>query len=125
MAYYGTNMVLAQAHWDSSNSSNDYFDLKSSSGFSSVTKVAYGHYRCNFTSTLADDYYVVCGSMSAENAATGSGTTSVIRGANGFHLLNHTSSLVEPIFAYGRYASTGSDGNENRGVHNAICVITN
>ena len=23
MAYYGTNMVLAQAHWDSSNSGNN------------------------------------------------------------------------------------------------------
>ena len=124
MAYYGTNMVLAQAHWDSNNSSNDYFDLKSSFGFSSVTKIAYGHYRCNFSSTLADDYYVVCGSMSGENAASGS-VTGVVRGANGFHVLNHTTSLVEPIFARGRFAGNGSNGNENRGEHNGICVITN
>ena len=124
MAFYGTNMVLAQAHWDSNNSSNDYFDLKSSSGFSSVTKVDYGHYRCNFSSTLDDDYYVVCGSMSAENAASGS-NTGVVRGANGFHVLEHTTSLVEPIFARGYYQGNGSNGNENRGVHNAICVITN
>ena len=48
MAYYGTNSVLAQAHWDASNASNSYFDLKQSFGFSSVTKVANGHYRCNF-----------------------------------------------------------------------------
>ena len=122
MAYYGTNMVLAQAHWDSNNSSNDYFDLKSSSGFSSVTKVAYGHYRCNFSSTLADDYYVVCGSMSSENAATGS-DTNVVRGANGFHVVNHTTSLVEPVFAYGSYSS--SNGNPNHGQHMGVCVIKN
>ena len=70
MAYFGTNMVLAQAHWDSSNAGNNNFDLKQSSGFSSVTKVTNCHYRCNFSSTLADDFYVVCGSQSAENAAT-------------------------------------------------------
>ena len=120
MAYYGTNMILAQAHWVSSGS----FDLKSSSGFSSVTKVDTGHFRCNFTNTLADDYYVVCGSMSAENAASGS-QTSVVRGANGFHVLNHTTSLVEPIFARGRFAGNGSNGNANQGEHNGICVITN
>ena len=124
MAYYGTNMVLAQAHWDASNSSNNYFDLKSSSGFSSVTKVDNGHYRCNFTSTLDDDYYVVCGSMSAENAYTGASGTSVVRGANGFHVLEHTTSLVEPIFAWGRYPAQ-SDGYANHGAHMGICVITN
>ena len=123
MAFYGTNMILAQAHWDTSNSGNNNFDLKSSSGFSSVTKVENGHYRCNFTNTLDDDYYVVCGSQSAENAATGS-NTNVVRGANGFHLLEHTTSLVEPIFARGRYPAQ-SDGNSNLGEHNAICVITN
>ena len=122
MAFYGTNMILAQAHWDSSNSSNNYFDLKSSSGFSSVTKVAEGHFRCNFTSTLDDDYYVVCGSMSAENAASGS-NTGVVRGANGFHVHEHTTSLVEPIFAYGSYSS--SNGNANHGAHMGICVIKN
>ena len=43
-----------------------------------------------------------------------------------WHLgLNHTTSLVEPIFARGRFAGNGSDGNENRGEHNGICVITN
>ena len=30
MAYFGTNSVLAQAHWDASNASNSYFDLKQS-----------------------------------------------------------------------------------------------
>ena len=118
MAYYGTNMVLAQAHWVSSGS----FDLKSSSGFSSVTKVENGHYRCNFTSTLDDDYYVVCGSMSSENSATGS-NTNVVRGANGFHVLEHTTSLVEPIFAYG--STTSSSGNANHGLHMGVCVIKN
>ena len=120
MAYYGTNMVLAQAHWVSSGS----FDLKSSSGFSSVTKVDTGHFRCNFTNTLDDDYYVVCGSMSAENAATGS-NTNVVRGANGFHVLEHTTTKVEPIFARGRFAGNGTNGNGNLGLHNAICVIKN
>ena len=122
MAYYGTNSVLAQAHWDASQSSNSYFDLKQSFGFSSVTKVANGHYRCNFSSTLADDFYVVCGSMSSENAATGS-ATNVVRGSNGFHLLEHTTSLVEPIFAYGAYSS--SNGSANHGLHMGICVIKN
>ena len=120
MAYYGTNMILAQAHWVSSGS----FDLKSSSGFSSVTEITSGHVRCNFSSTLADDYYVVCGSMGAENAASVS-ETNVLRGANGFHVVNHTTSLVEVVFARGRYAGNGSDGNSNVGVHNGICVITN
>ena len=120
MAYYGTNMVLAQAHWVSSGS----FDLKQSFGFSSVTQVDGSHVRCNFTNTLADDYYVVCGSMSAENAASGS-DTNVLRGANGFHVLNHTTSLVEPIFARGTWAGNGSNGNSNVGEHNGICVITN
>ena len=69
MAYYGTNSVLAQAHWDASQSSNSYFDLKQSFGCSSVTKIANGHYRLSFSSTLDDDYYVVCGSMSSEKAA--------------------------------------------------------
>ena len=124
MAYFGTNSVLAQAHWDASNASNSYFDLKQSSGFSSVTKVANGHYRCNFSSTLADDFYVVCGSQSAENAATIS-NTNVVRGSNGFHVLNHTTSLVEPIFARGRFAGNGTNGNANQGLHNAICVIKN
>ena len=119
MAFYGTNMVLAQAHWVSSGS----FDLKSSSGFSSVTQVDGSHVRCNFSSTLDDDYYVVCGSMSAENAATVS-NTNVVRGANGFHLAAHTTSLVEVIFARGRYPAQ-SDGYSNEGVHNGICVITN
>ena len=123
MAFYGTNIVLAQAHWDASQSSNSYFDLKSSSGFSSVTKIDNGHYRCNFTSTLDDDYYVVCGSMSSENSATGS-NTNVVRGANGFHVHEHTTSLIEPIFAYGRYPAQ-SDGNANHGAHMGICVITN
>tara|TARA_R100001224_G_scaffold17670_1_gene8727 strand:+ start:891 stop:1265 length:375 start_codon:yes stop_codon:yes gene_type:complete len=124
MAYFGTNMVLAQAHWDSSNSGNNNFDLKQSSGFSSVTKVDNCHYRCNFSSTLADDFYVVCGSMSAENAATIS-NTNVVRGSNGFHVLEHTTSLVEPIFARGRFAGNGTNGNGNLGLHNAICVIKN
>ena len=120
MAYYGTNMVLAQAHWVSSGS----FDLKSSSGFSSVTEITSGHVRCNFSSTLADDYYVVCGSMSAENAASGS-NTGVVRGSNGFHVVNHTTSLVEVVFARGTYAGNGTNGNSNEGEHNGICVITN
>ena len=119
MAYYGTNMVLAQAHWVSSGS----FDLKQSFGFSSVTAVTDAHYRCNFSSTLADDYYVVCGSMSQENAATVS-ETNVVRGANGFHVHAHTTSLVEVIFARGRYPAQ-SNGNGNLGEHNGICVITN
>ena len=118
MAYYGTNMVLAQAHWVSSGS----FDLKSSSGFSSVTQVDGSHVRCNFSSTLADDYYVVCGSMSAENAATVS-ETNVVRGANGFHVVNHTTSLVEVVFARG--SNTSTNGNNNQSEHNGICVITN
>ena len=118
MAYYGTNMVLAQAHWVSSGS----FDLKQSFGFSSVTQVDGSHVRCNFTNTLADDYYVVCGSMSAENAASGS-DTNVLRGSNGFHVQNHTTSLVEPIFAYGSYSS--SNGNANHGQHMGVCVIKN
>ena len=122
MAYFGTNSVLAQAHWDASNASNSYFDLKQSSGFSSVTKVANGHYRCNFSSTLADDFYVVCGSMSSENAATGS-NTNVVRGSNGFHLLDHDSSHIEPIFAYGTYHP--SQGNANHGAHMGVCVISN
>ena len=123
MAYYGTNSVLAQAHWDASQSSNSYFDLKQSFGCSSVTKIANGHYRLSFSNTLDDDYYVVCGSMSAENAATGS-DTGVVRGANGFHVVNHTTSLVEVVFARGRYPAQ-SDGNSNLGEHNGICVITN
>tara|TARA_R100001224_G_scaffold17670_1_gene8726 strand:+ start:509 stop:877 length:369 start_codon:yes stop_codon:yes gene_type:complete len=122
MAYYGTNSVLAQAHWDASNSSNSYFDLKQSFGFSSVTKVDNGHYRCNFSSTLADDFYVVCGSMSSENAATGS-NTNVVRGSNGFHLLDHDTAHIEPIFAYGSYSS--SNGNANHGAHMGVCVMTN
>ena len=96
MAYYGTNMVLAQAHWVSSGS----FDLKSSSGFSSVTEITSGHVRCNFSSTLA-----------------------VLRGANGFHVLNHTTSLVEVVFARG--SNTNNNGNYNLSSYNGICVITN
>ena len=98
MAYYGTNSVLAQAHWDASQSSNSYFN------------------------TLDDDYYVVCGSMSSENAATGS-NTNVVRGSNGFHLLDHDTAHIEPIFAYGSYSS--SNGNANHGAHMGICVMTN
>ena len=123
MAYYGTNSVLAQAHCYASQSSNSYFDLKQSFGCSSVTKIANGHYRLSFSSTLDDDYYVVCGSMSAENAATVS-ETNVVRGANGFHVHAHTTSLVEVIFARGRYP-VQSNGNGNLGQHNGICVITN
>ena len=119
MAYYGTNMVLAQAHWVSSGS----YDLKSSSGFSSVTQIDGSHIRCNFSSTLADDYYVVCGSMSTENAASVS-NTNVLRGSNGFHVVNHTTSLVEVVFARGTYPAQ-SNGNSNEGEHNGICVITN
>ena len=122
MAYYGTNSVLAQAHWEADSPSYSYFLLRQSFGCSSVTKIANGHYRLSFSSTLDDDYYVVCGSMSAENAATGS-DTNVVRGANGFHVQNHTTSLVEPIFAYGSYSS--SNGNANHGVHMGICVIKN
>ena len=118
MAYYGTNMVLAQAHWVSSGS----YDLKSSSGFSSVTQIDGSHIRCNFSSTLADDYYVVCGSMSTENAASVS-NTNVLRGSNGFHVVNHTTSLVEVVFARG--SNTSTNGNSNEGEHNGICVITN
>ena len=118
MAYYGTNMVLAQAHWVSSGS----FDLKQSFGFSSVTQVDGSHVRCNFSSTLADDYYVVCGSMGAENAASVS-ETNVLRGANGFHVLNHTTSLVEVVFARG--SNTNNNGNFNLSGYNGICVITN
>jgi len=122
MAYYGTNSVLAQAHWAAHWSGDGYFSLKQSFGCSSVTKVDNGHYRLSFSSTLDDDYYVVCGSMSSENAATGS-NTNVVRGANGFHVLEHTTSLVEPIFAYGSYSS--SNGNANHGQHMGVCVIKN
>ena len=122
MAYYGTNAVLAQCQFEANNPAYSYFLLRQSEGFSSVTKIDNGHYRCNFSSTLDDDYYVVCGSMSAENAASGS-NTNVLRGANGFHVLEHTTSLVEPIFAYGSYSS--SNGNANHGAHMGICVIKN
>ena len=122
MAYYGTNAVLAQCQFEANSPSYSYFLLRQSEGFSSVTKIDNGHYRCNFSSTLDDDYYVVCGSMSAENAASGS-NTNVLRGANGFHVLEHTTSLVEPIFAYGAYSS--SNGNANHGAHMGICVIKN
>tara|TARA_A100001388_G_scaffold267054_1_gene240777 strand:- start:517 stop:885 length:369 start_codon:yes stop_codon:yes gene_type:complete len=122
MAYYGTNSVLAQAHWDASNSGNSYFDLKQSFGFSSFTKIANGHYRGSFSSTLDDDYYVVCGSMSAENAASGS-DTSVVRGANGFHVHVHSTSQIDVIFAYG--TANQSQGNANHGAHMGICVIAN
>ena len=124
MAYYGTNSVLAQCQFEANNPAYSYFLLRQSEGFSSVTKIDNGHYRCNFSSTLDDDYYVVCGSMSAENAASGS-NTNVLRGANGFHVHEHTTSLVEPIFARGRFAGNGSDGHSNQGLHNGICVITN
>ena len=122
MAYYGTNSVLAQAHWEADSPSYSYFLLRQSFGCSSVTKIANGHYRLSFSSTLDDDYYVVCGSMSSENAASGS-DTNVLRGANGFHVLNHTTSLVEPIFAYG--STTSSSGNANHGNHMGVCVIKN
>ena len=122
MAYYGTNSVLAQAHWEADSPSYSYFLLRQSFGCSSVTKIANGHYRLSFSNTLDDDYYVVCGSMSSENAATGS-NTNVVRGSNGFHVVNHTTSLVEPIFAYGSYSS--SNGNANHGAHHGICVIKN
>mgnify|MGYP003146467360 CR=1 FL=1 len=122
MAYYGTNAVLAQCQFEANSPSYSYFLLRQSEGFSSVTKIDNGHYRCNFSSTLDDDYYVVCGSMSSENAASGS-NTNVLRGANGFHVLEHTTSLVEPIFAYGAYSS--SNGNANHGAHMGICVIKN
>ena len=122
MAYYGTNAVLAQCQFEANSPSYSYFLLRQSEGFSSVTKIDNGHYRCNFSSTLDDDYYVVCGSMSAENAATIS-NTNVVRGANGFHVLEHTTSLVEPIFAYGSYSS--SNGNANHGLHMGVCVIKN
>ena len=122
MAYYGTNSVLAQCQFEANNPAYSYFLLRQSEGFSSVTKIDNGHYRCNFSSTLDDDYYVVCGSMSSENAASGS-NTNVLRGANGFHVLEHTTSLVEPIFAYGAYSS--SNGNANHGAHMGICVIKN
>ena len=123
MAYYGTNSVLAQAHWEADSPSYSYFLLRQSFGCSSVTKIANGHYRLSFSNTLDDDYYVVCGSMSAENAATVS-DTNVVRGANGFHVLNHTTSLVEVVFARGTYPAQ-SNGNSNEGEHNGICVITN
>jgi len=122
MAYYGTNAVLAQCQFEANSPSYSYFLLRQSEGFSSVTKIDNGHYRLSFSSTLDDDYYVVCGSMSDENAASGS-ATNVLRGANGFHVHEHTTSLVEPIFAYGAYSS--SNGNANHGVHMGVCVIKN
>ena len=122
MAYYGTNSVLAQAHWEADSPSYSYFLLRQSFGCSSVTKIANGHYRLSFSNTLDDDYYVVCGSMSSENAASGS-DTNVLRGANGFHVVNHTTSLVEVVFARG--SNTSTNGNSNEGEHNGICVITN
>ena len=60
----------------------------------------------------------------SENAATIS-NTNVVRGSNGFHVLNHTTSVVEPIFARGRFAGNNTNGNANQGEHNAICVIKN
>ncbi len=60
--------------------------------------------------------------MSTENAASVS-NTNVLRGANGFHVVNHTTSLVEVVFALG--ANTSTNGNSNEGEHNGICVITN
>ena len=122
MAYYGTNSILAQAHWEANSPSYSYFLLRQSFGCSSVTKIANGHYRLSFSNTLDDDYYVVCGSMSSENAASGS-DTNVLRGANGFHVLNHTTTEVEPIFAYG--STSSSSGNANHGAHHGICVIKN
>ena len=104
MAYYGTNSVLAQAHWEADSPSYSYFLLRQSFGCSSVTKIANGHYRLSFSNTLDDDYYVVCGSMSSENAASGS-DTNVLRGANG--------------------STTSSTGNANHGNHMGVCVIKN
>ena len=61
--------------------------------------------------------------MSSENSATGS-ETNVVRGANGFHCSVHTSSLVEPVFAYGS-SLQHSSGFANHGAHMGICVIAN
>ena len=72
---------------------------------------------------LSDDAYVVCGSMSSENSASGS-ETNVVRGANGFHCSVHTTSLVEVVFAYGS-SLQHSSGYANHGAHHGVCVITN
>ena len=60
--------------------------------------------------------------MSAENAASGS-DTSVVRGANGFHVHVHSTSQIDVIFAYG--TANPSQGNANHGAHMGICVIAN
>ena len=122
MAYYGTNSVIAQAHWAAHWSGDGYFSLKQSFGCSSVTKVANGHYRLTFSNTLSDDYYVVCGSMSAENSSSGS-DTNVVRGSNGFHVHTHGTSSCDVIFAYGSYSS--GNGYANHGEHMGVCVIAN
>jgi len=123
MAYYGSNAVVATAHWQANQPSYSYFVLRDSFGFSSFTKIANGHYRGSFSSTLANDAYVVCGSMSSENSASGS-NTNVVRGANGFHVLTHTTSQIDVIFAYGS-SLQHSSGNANHGEHHGICVIAN
>ena len=124
MSYFGSNAVVATAHWQGNQPGYSYFVLRYSFGCSSVTKVANGHYRITFSSALNHDGYVVCGSMSAENSSSGS-DTSVVRGANGFHVINHTSSSVDVIFAYGAYStgSSVSNGNANHGEHHGIAII--
>ena len=124
MAYYGRNAVVATAHWQANQPNYNYFVLRYSFGCSSVTKVANGHYRLTFSSALNHDGYVVCGSMSAENSSSGS-DTNVLRGANGFHVINHGSSSCDVIFAYGSYwnGSNVSNGHANHGEHHGIAII--
>ena len=120
MTYYGSNAVVATAHWQANQPSYSYFVLRYSFGCSSVTKIANGHYRITFSSSLSNDGYVVCGSMSAENAASGS-DTNVLRGANGFHVINHGTSSCDIIFAYG--STNSSNGNANHGAHHGVAFI--
>tara|TARA_B100000424_G_scaffold231598_1_gene193958 strand:- start:47 stop:418 length:372 start_codon:yes stop_codon:yes gene_type:complete len=120
MTYYGSNAVVATAHWQANQPSYSYFVLRYSFGCSSVTKIANGHYRITFSSALSNDGYVVCGSMSAENSSSGS-DTNVLRGSNGFHVLNHGTSSCDVIFAYGAYS--GSNGNANHGEHHGVAFI--
>ncbi len=120
MTYYGSNAVVATAHWQANQPAYSYFVLRYSFGCSSVTKIANGHYRITFSSALSNDGYVVCGSMSAENSSSGS-DTNVLRGANGFHVINHSSSSCDVIFAYGTYSS--SNGNANHGEHHGVAFI--
>ena len=65
MAFIGTNAAMAWAHWNSSNTIADSYNV------TSVSRIGTGNYQINLSITLPNSNYVLVGNASSNKDSNG------------------------------------------------------